>query len=110
MGDRLKNIVKQEGKGLLGMKALAHRKYVENETRIYPKSWWKTIEDDALGIAALKYTLSMGADALVPPGNFEQFSFAVSHIDECLKNPLSASELAYLKEEAAKIGDHFIFD
>jgi len=33
----------------------------------------------------------------VPPGNFEHFDFAVSHIDECLNNPLNDDDIAYMK-------------
>ena len=40
----------------------------------------------------------MGVDAIVPPGNFNHFRFAVEHIDECLANPFSAPDDAFLKE------------
>ena len=84
--------------GLLGMKTLAHRKWREGEERAYPKSWCRILYgDDKLGKAALKYTLSRGAHAVVPPGNFESFSFCVKHIDECADNPLDIGEAAYLK-------------
>jgi aryl-alcohol dehydrogenase-like predicted oxidoreductase len=84
--------------GLLGMKTLAHRRWREGEERVYPKSWCKIIfGDEPLGRLALKYTISRGAHAVVPPGNFDSFEFCVGHIDECADNPLSAGDIDYLK-------------
>ena len=108
-GSRITAKAKELGKGLLGMKTLAHRQWLEGEERVYPKSWCKTVfNDDRLAIAALKYTLSKGVDTVVPPGNFEQFAYAVEHIEECLAHPLTAEDVAYLKGEVEKIdGKHF---
>ena len=110
MGPRICTQARKLGKGLLGMKTLAHRMWREGERGRFPKSWCKTVYDDErLALCALKYTLSQGADALVPPGNFEQFSFAADHIDECVQSPLNSEELAFLKEETEKICGEFIF-
>ena len=110
MGERLAEVCWERQKGFLGMKALAHRLWLPGEERIYPKSWCKTIYgNDRLALAAIKYALSMGVDAIVPPGNFEQFSFAAEHIDECVLHPLMAEELSYLQQETNAIGDQFIF-
>ena len=88
----LKNI------GLLGMKTLAHRKWREGEQRAYPKSWCKIVfGDETLMKLALKYTLSRGAHAVVPPGNFESFKFCAENIDECADNPPTADDINYLK-------------
>ena len=109
-GPRIAAACRGKQKGLLGMKTLAHRKWLEGEPRIYPKSWCKTIDrDERLGVAALKYTLSMGAAAVVPPGNFEQFSFAVEHIEECIAHPLDSADQDYLLAEIGRIDGQFIF-
>ena len=52
----------------------------------------------------MKYALSLGADTLVPPGNFKSFSFAVEHIDECVEDPVPDMALlqAKLKNVAGK--------
>jgi len=95
-----------KGIGLLGMKTLAHRKWRDGEERVYPKSWCKIIYgDDALGVNAVKYTLSRKAHAVVPPGNYDSFSFCVDHIDECIDNPLDAGGLAYLKSMLPDAGE-----
>lgn len=112
-GTRIAKAAKEKNIGLLGMKTLIHRAWISEEERIrsdFPKSWCKPISDNAdLGIAALKYTLSMGADAVVPPGNFESFSFVVEHIDECLNTPLTDEEKALLADELRKIDGQYFF-
>lgn len=112
-GTRIAETAKEKGIGLLGMKTLVHRAWNNEEERKasrFPKSWCMPITDNnPLGIAAVKYTLSLGADAVVPPGNFENFSFVVEHIDECLKNPLTEEDIAFLKEELPKIEGRYFF-
>ena len=94
---RLIAYCKEKNIGLLGMKTLAHRKWREGEERAYPKSWCRIVYgDDRLGITAVKYTLSRGAHAVVPPGNFDSFSFCLRHIDACADNPLNDEDTAYL--------------
>lgn len=104
---------KEKGIGLLGMKTLIHRAWIneeEHNSSRFPKSWCMPISDnDLLKIAAIKYTLSLGADAVVPPGNFESFSFVVEHIDSCIRNPLTEEDIAFLREELIKIdGRYFL--
>ena len=110
-GDRLINICKYQNKGILAIKALAHRIWAdENENKRFPKSWCKTIYDnDALAKAAIKYTLSKGAHAIVPPGNFEQFSYVVEHIDQCADNPLNDEDIKILNGELENVKGHHIF-
>ncbi len=109
-GDRIAERVKQTNAGLLAMKTMVHRRWFEGEERVYPKSWCKPIiGNDALTIAAMKYGLFKGAATLVPPGDFEHFSFMLDHIEECLADELSPQEWTMLREEAEKVRDHLIF-
>jgi len=110
-GDRLIGICKYQNKGLLGMKVLAHRLWAdENEHKRFPKSWCKTIyDDDALAVTAIKYALSKGVHAVVPPGNFEQFSYVVEHMDECVNNPLTDDDMRFLNQELINVSDKHIF-
>lgn len=109
-GDRIAEEVKRTDKGLLSMKTMVDRMWRDNEPKVYPKSWCRPIFDnDRLAIAGMKYGLYKGGASLVPPGNFEHFLFMLKHIDECLANPLTDKDLAYLKEEAARIKDELIF-
>ena len=71
----------------------------ERYSSAYTKSWCRPFdvnENKELLLAAMKYTLSLGVDVLVPPGNFEHFKFAAAHIDEALANPLSEDDRALL--------------
>jgi len=105
---RLPELCKLKHVGLLAMKALAHRQLRKDEAELFPKSWTKPITgDDRLGVCAIKYALSRGADAIVPPGNFEHFSFALKHIDECLANPLNDEDIKYLKDSLPSDSEQF---
>lgn len=112
-GERLSKEIAQKGIGLLGMKTLIHRAWLnesEKNTSRFKKSWCKPIiDDEKLGIAALKYTLSLGVNAVVPPGNFEHFAFAVENIQQCIENPLNDLDVNYLKDELQKINGYYFF-
>ena len=109
-GDRVSERAKAKDMGLIAMKTLIERKWLPDEEKTYPKSWCKPISgNDKLAIAGMKYGLSKGGATLIPPGNIEHFNFMLDHIDECLDHPLTAADLAYLREEAEKVKDQFIF-
>jgi aryl-alcohol dehydrogenase-like predicted oxidoreductase len=112
-GDRLFTLAKEKRFGLLAMKSMIHRSWRSREERDesgFPKSWCKPIiDDERFAVAAIKYALSLGADAIVPPGNFTHFRFAVEHIDECLEAPLGQQDVKYLQRELEDIdGLHFL--
>jgi hypothetical protein len=112
-GERLSKFSIEKDFGFLGMKSLIHRTWKnENEQKDsgYPKSWCKPIiRDEEFAIVAMKYALSLGVDTLVPPGNFEHFSFAVDHIDECLSNPLTTDDVDFLKCKLKQIDGMYFF-
>ena len=110
-GDRISERVRRENIGLLAMKTLIHRTWrSEEERKIYPKSWCKPVfENDALAVAGMKYGIFKGAVTLIPPGNFERFSFALEHIDEVIDEPLSDGEWELLRREAEAVKGEMIF-
>ena len=103
MGERLLIVAKEKNMGILAMKSFIECSWGAKERYAsrYPKSWCKPIdvEDEAFGVAAMKYALSLGVNTLIPPGNFASFSFAVEHIDECLANPLNDADRAFLEQK-----------
>ena len=108
MGSRLIKAAKERNMGVLCMKAFIERKWdseAERGASKFPKSWCKPIdvEDEAFGVAAMKYALSLGVDTLIPPGNYASFSFAVDHIDECLASPLNDSDLRFLQAKLESV-------
>lgn len=112
-GSRLSDSVRQKEFGFLGMKSLIHRAWSsgqEQSQSSYHKSWCKPIYgDDMFAKAAIKYAFSLGINTTVPPGNFEHFTFAVKHIDECMSESLNEGDIEYLKQKLTEIGDMFIF-
>ena len=109
-GDRISEAAKRKGIGLIGMKSLVRRKWREGEERVYPKSWCQPIwGNDALSLAAMKYAAHKGAATLVPPGNFEHFSFMLDHVDKAFREPLTDAEWVMLRGEAEQARNELIF-
>lgn len=114
MGTKISKAVKEKGIGLLGMKGLVERRWFnpeEKQNSQFQKSWCKPIDTQniELRLAALKYTLSLGADALVPPGNFNDFKYTVENMEECLKKPLTEEDRAFLKQAYEKVKGYPFF-
>ena len=108
MGARLLKAARARGMGLLCMKAFIERRWDSDTERAaspFPKSWCKPIdiEEDAFGLAAMRYSLALGVDTLSPPGNFDSFRFAVEHADLCLRVPFSEKDKALLEEKLAGV-------
>jgi aryl-alcohol dehydrogenase-like predicted oxidoreductase len=109
-GDRLLAVADQKGMGKLALKTLAYRLWKNDEIKEFHKCWYKPIDrDDPLAMAAMKYTLSLGVDTIVPPGHFEYLEFVLDNIDECIKNPLNEEDMALLKDKLSGLEDNLIF-
>ena len=113
MGSRLIKVVKEHGMGVLCIKSMIERAWMDGEDRSkYPKSWCKPFDTESqseLLTAAVKFVLSLGVDAIVPPGNFEHFSFGVNHIEDILAHPLTDEDLALLKAHLGNVKDYPFF-
>lgn len=112
-GSGVANDAKKRGVGVIAIKGLTHRSWIEGDNRNqYPKSWCKPIDvsDVELGIAALKYTFRAGADVIIPPGDFRNFAFCVDHIDEILDDVSSPSHTALLRKEYDAVKDYPFFE
>ena len=106
-GNRLIEKARSRNMGILSMKSMIDRAWNEGEDRSkYPKSWCRPFDTDSeapILTAAMKYVWSLGVNALIPPGNFDHFTFAVNHIDEITGDPLSEDEKAMLKDRLGKV-------
>jgi aryl-alcohol dehydrogenase-like predicted oxidoreductase len=114
-GSRAVQAARENGMGILAIKELIERRWKDEKERTaspWPKSWCKPIDadDTELRIAAMKYTLSLGVDVLDPPGDFSNFSFVVSHIDECLASPLNDQDRDLLRSRYEKVKDFPFFE
>ncbi len=114
MGSRLIETVKKKGVGLLCMKSMIERAWTEEERYAskYTKSWCRPFDADTEGnylLAAVRYSLGLGADTIIPPGNDVHFRFAVEHIDEMLDHPLSKQEEKLLADRLELVRDRPFF-
>jgi len=111
-GRRVLDICRYKNVGVIGMKSLTHRMWVDQEERKrFPKSWCKPIFDnDKLSKAAYRQALAMGADVLVPPGNYESYSYALEIMDDCMNVPLSDSDVQVLQNELEHVRGSLFLD
>ena len=112
-GSGVANDARKRGMGVIALKGLVHRKWLnEEERKSFPKSWVKPIDvsNQAMGIAALKYTFRAGADVIVPPGDFRNFAFCVDHIEEIVSKPLTAKETKLLEHEFLAVKEYPFFN
>ncbi|MFI3201277.1 MAG: aldo/keto reductase [Eubacteriales bacterium] len=112
-GTNLLRACKEKNMGILGMKSLIERAWESEEEKKatkYLKSWCKPIpkEEEAFRNAAMKYAYTMGADSIVPPGNFECFSYAVEHSDTILED-MTEEEKNLLIQKADQIRERHFF-
>ena len=115
IGENLLKAAKERGFGLIALKSLIERAWHdegERDASPWTKSWCKPFdwEDQALRRAAMKYSLGLGADALIPPGNWESQSFMMEAIDEVADTPMTSDEMNMLKEHFEKVKDQPFFD
>jgi aryl-alcohol dehydrogenase-like predicted oxidoreductase len=81
---------KESGAAILAIKAMAHGPWRKGEMRKYPNCWYRPIEDRELARKALRFTLSEGATAAVPPGDERLFRMALELAHDLL--PMGAEE------------------
>ncbi|MCL2362127.1 MAG: aldo/keto reductase [Defluviitaleaceae bacterium] len=111
-GRRVLDICRHKNVGVIGMKSLTHRMWVDQEERKrFPKSWCMPIFDNnKLAIAAYRHALSVGADVLVPPGNFESYSYAHEIMEDCADAPFSNDDMSVLQDELARVRGPLLFN
>ena len=114
MGSRLLAAARERGMGVLCMKSMIERAWDrdERQTSRYPKSWCKPFDtetDARLLLAAVRYAASLGVDVIIPPGNFEHFSFAVEHQQAIFDTPLTDEDRALLAERLDAVRDRPFF-
>ncbi|MDM7926126.1 MAG: aldo/keto reductase [bacterium] len=89
------------GMGILALKSLAFGPVREGEEKPFPKCWYRPIEDDALSDLAVRFTLSKGVTALIPPG---EPGFFRKTVEIAAKNrALSESEEERIRNAAAGV-------
>jgi len=68
---------REKGMAVLALKSLALRRWEKEEFKAFfrpwPKCWYKPIDEEAHIALALRFTLSRGVDAAIPPGHWDLF-------------------------------------
>ncbi len=70
-GPRLVSRAQEMGTGLLALKSMAWRAWAEGEEHVWPKCWYRPIDDPAVAALAVRFTLSLPITAALPPGHAE---------------------------------------
>jgi len=68
---------KEKGAAVLALKSLAYTPWDKNAERTHPKCWYRPIDDVEKARQALRFTLSQGVTAAIPPGDEHIFRVAL---------------------------------
>jgi predicted aldo/keto reductase-like oxidoreductase len=106
LGQRALKEAARQNLGRIAIKALAHREKDPRDDG-YPKCWYRPIiDDDSLAELALRFTMSQDIHTAVSPGDIRMLRLALSIVEKYQGTPppLSADELAELKDRTAGVG------
>lgn len=98
-GPRVLEKAQEKGVGILGLKALAKRKWNECEERKWPKCWYAPVDNPEEASLALRFVLSKPLTAAVSPGHAELLWWAceaAEHFEPLCED--EATQLARLSE------------
>ncbi len=90
-----------KGVGVLALKGMARQQIPSGQPRPYAKCWYEPCTDPAEAELALRFTLSQGVTAAVPPGEPEFFWRALDIAERF--QPITADEVAELRRRAAAL-------
>ena len=92
---------KEKQMGILALKAMALTRVPSGETQPYKKLWYIPIENEETANLALRFTLSLGTTAAIPPGDARFFWKALDIAEKY--NPVTDDELNNLKKLASDV-------
>jgi aryl-alcohol dehydrogenase-like predicted oxidoreductase len=97
---------KKRKMGILALKAMAKQKWQNaKDNKAFPKCWYEPISNPEIASLALRWTLSQGIAAAMPPGEENLFRMAMT--TAAIYKELSADELSRL--EKLSVGLQHIF-
>ena len=91
-GPRVLAKASELGTGILALKTLAKRPWQDGEERIWPKCWYRPIDDPEEALQAARFTLSLPVTACVCPGHAELFRLLCAAAEQF--TPLTPEEAA----------------
>jgi predicted aldo/keto reductase-like oxidoreductase len=106
-GPQVMEEAQKRGMGILALKAMAWRKWEEDEERNIDKTWYKPLTDKEQARAGLRFTLSHPVTAAIPPGHEDLFSMALGLATKF--KAMDKDEIAAIKEKAMKTDPIFSY-
>ncbi len=100
-GPRLVEAAQKREAAVLALKALAWRRWEEDEERHWNKTWYRPVDTAEQAERFLRFTLSRPVTSAVSPGHIEHFQWACDAADRF--TPLSEDEEAALEAEAREL-------
>lgn len=97
-GPKVVASAREKGMGVLALKSLALGPVPAGTTKPYPKLWYIPVDDDELINLALRFTLSQGTSAAIPPGEETFFWKAVNAAQNFA--PITSAESQRLQQIA----------
>lgn len=99
-GPRVLERARNEGMGMLALKAMARQKWPEGADKSrYPKCWYEPEDDERFAHLALRFAWTQGVTACVPPGAPELWRMAVRLANQGTE-PLTDDEMDELRARA----------
>ncbi len=83
-GEEVLKLAKEKNMTILGIKSMVLTSHQESDKEKYPKAWYHPIEDFELAKKAVNYSLYRGVDIIIPPGNMDQFRWALKIFEDGL--------------------------
>jgi len=106
-GPQVMEKAQEKGMGILALKAMAWRRWEEDEERNIDKTWYKPLTDKEEARAGLRFTLSHPVTAAIPPGHEDLFSMALGLATEF--KAMDKSEIELIKAKAMKTDPIFSY-
>lgn len=89
---------KQKDMGVLALKAMAKQTWPEGVEKVYDRCWYEPIDEPEMAKLAVRYTLSQGATAAIPPGDIRLFRLGMEAGQQF--TPITAEEEQILRDYA----------
>lgn len=96
---------KEKDMGILALKGMALTTIPAGAEKPWPKCWYIPIEDETLSSLSLRYTLSLGVTAAIPPGEYPLWTRAVSIVQGGMD--ISGEEIGELMKSSSGIDPLF---
>ncbi|MCL2433008.1 MAG: aldo/keto reductase [Clostridia bacterium] len=107
-GNRIAAMCKEKNIGFIAMKTMAHRKYAAGEEWFSP-GWYRPVIDDDIAVASMRNAIAKGAATLMTASYLQSLNAMVRLLPTVLEKPFDEDDRAFLRAEAEKIKEQWIF-